>query len=323
MATQEYKFPDEVEETVAEDEEKSTTQEVESDEVEVEVVDDTPEGDRGRRPLNKEVEDPTEDELEEYGARSQQRIKELTHARHDERRAKESALREREEALRMAQHLIEENKRLREAYNKGSEEYGSNMAKTAEMELAQARSALKAAQESFDTDAIVEAQERLAEATWNLKEAKNFKAPPLQDPSYEVQTTQTQPERKQIDEKSLRWQQKNQWFGAPGYEEMTSFALGLDQKLRNQGVEPGSDTYFEQIDARIRKTFPEVFEDTREQVVQPQETPRRPTVVASAGRTSGAKKIKLTSTQLALAKKFGLTPQQYAAELAKMENQNG
>jgi hypothetical protein len=323
MATQEYKFPDEVEETVAEDEEKSTTQEVESDEVEIEVVDDTPEGDRGRRPLNKEVEDPTEDELEEYGARSQQRIKELTHARHDERRAKESALREREEALRMAQHLIEENKRLREAYNKGSEEYGSNITKTAEMELAQARSALKAAQESYDTDAIIEAQERLAEATWNLKEAKNFKATPLQDPNYEVQTTQTQPERKQIDEKSLRWQQKNQWFGAPGYEEMTSFALGLDQKLRNQGVEPGSDTYFEQIDARIRKTFPEVFEDTREQVAQSQETPRRPTVVASAGRTSGAKKIKLTSTQLALAKKFGLTPQQYAAELAKMENQNG
>ena len=323
MATQEYKFPDEVEETVAEDEEKSTNQEVESDEVEIEVVDDTPESDRGRRPLNKEVEDPTEDELEEYGARSQQRIKELTHARHDERRAKESALREREEALRMAQHLMDENKKLREAYNKGSEEYGSSIAKTAEMELAQARSALKAAQESYDTDAIIEAQERLAEATWNLKEAKNFKAPPLQEPSYEVQTTQTQPERKQIDEKSLRWQQKNQWFGAPGYEEMTSFALGLDQKLRNQGVEPGSDTYFEQIDARIRKTFPEVFEDTREQVVQPQETPRRPTVVASAGRTSGAKKIKLTSTQLALAKKFGLTPQQYAAELAKMENQNG
>lgn len=322
MATQEYKFPDEVDDTKAEDEQE-VTQEVESEEVEVEVVDDTPESDRGRRPLNKEVEDPTEEELEEYGSRSQQRIKELTHARHDERRAKEAALREREEALRMAQHLIEENKKLRAAYTEGSEQYTSNLTKTAEMELVQARAALKAAQESFDTDAIIEAQEKLAEATWNLKEAKNFKPAPLQESKYEVQTTQPQPERAQVDEKSLRWQQKNQWFGAPGYEEMTSFALGLDQKLRNQGVEPGSDTYFEQIDARLRKTFPEVFTDTTEQVAQTQETPRRPTVVASAGRTSGAKKIKLTSTQLALAKKFGLTPQQYAAELAKMENQNG
>lgn len=322
MATQEYKFPDEVDDTKAEDEQE-VTQEVESEEVEVEVVDDTPESDRGRRPLNKEVEDPTEEELEEYGSRSQQRIKELTHARHDERRAKEAALREREEALRMAQHLIEENKKLRAAYTEGSEQYTSNLAKTAEMELVQARAALKAAQESFDTDAIIEAQEKLAEATWNLKEAKNFKPAPLQESKYEVQTTQPQPERAQVDEKSLRWQQKNQWFGAPGYEEMTSFALGLDQKLRNQGVEPGSDTYFEQIDARLRKTFPEVFTNTTEQVAQTQETPRRPTVVASAGRTSGAKKIKLTSTQLALAKKFGLTPQQYAAELAKMENQNG
>lgn len=322
MANQQYKFPDEVDDTKAEDEQE-VTQEVESEEVEVEVVDDTPESDRGRRPLNKEVEDPTEEELEEYGSRSQQRIKELTHARHDERRAKEAALREREEALRMAQHLIEENKKLRTAYTEGSEQYTSNLTKTAEMELVQARAALKAAQEAFDTDAIIEAQEKLAEATWNLKEAKNFKPAPLQESKYEVQTTQPQPERAQVDEKSLRWQQKNQWFGAPGYEEMTSFALGLDQKLRNQGVEPGSDTYFEQIDARLRKTFPEVFTNTTEQVAQTQETPRRPTVVASAGRTSGAKKIKLTSTQLALAKKFGLTPQQYAAELAKMENQNG
>lgn len=322
MANEKYKFPDEVDDTKAENEQE-VTQEVESEEVEVEVVDDTPENDRGRRPLNKDVEDPTEEELEEYGSRSQQRIKELTHARHDERRAKEAALREREEALRMAQHLIEENKKLRTAYTEGSEQYTSNLTKTAEMELVQARAALKAAQESFDTDAIIEAQEKLAEATWNLKEAKNFKPAPLQESKYEVQTTQPQPERAQVDEKSLRWQQKNQWFGAPGYEEMTSFALGLDQKLRNQGVEPGSDTYFEQIDARLRKTFPEVFTNTTEQVAQTQETPRRPTVVASAGRTSGAKKIKLTSTQLALAKKFGLTPQQYAAELAKMENQNG
>lgn len=322
MAT-EFKFPDEEDNLDVNDklDEEEVQLESDSEEVEVEIIDDTPEQDKGRKPLNREVADPTEDELEEYGARSKNRIKELTHARHDERRAKEEAVRAREEAVRVAQQLLEENKKLRGYVNEGTTAYGTTLAKNAEMELQQARNEYKAAQESFDTDAIIAAQEKLSEATWNLRQAKNFKPTTLQEPEYDVQINQPQTQPAQIDQKSLNWQQKNQWFGSPGYEEMTSFALGLDQKLRNQGVDPASDVYYEQIDARMKKTFPEVFStDDRS---QPTGSSRKPNVVASAGRTSGTRKIELTRTQVNLAKKFGLTPQQYAAELVKLEKQNG
>jgi hypothetical protein len=90
----------------------------------------------------------------------------------------------------------------------------------------------------------------------------------------------------------------------------------------NSGTDPRSNEYFEQIDARVKSKFPEVFGE----VDKPShgESSRKPTsVVAPATRSSGAKKVQLTTTQLALAKKFGLTPQQYAAQVAKLENQNG
>lgn len=317
MDPDKFKFPDEVED-------KKTDTAVEED-FEVEIVDDTPPEDRGRKPLNKEVEDPTDDELEEYGARSKQRIKELTHARHDERRAKEAALREREEALRVAQQLIEENKKLRGFVNTGTEAYAQTMTKNAEMELDAARREYKAAQEAYDNDAMLAAQEKMLDAKLKLENAKNFKPVPLQERESDVQITPSQPAAPKPDEKSLRWQQKNQWFGAEGFEDLTSYALGLDLKLRNSGVDPRSDAYYEQIDARLREKFPEAFTQNRveDSGQTSSATPRKPTVVAAVTRTSGASKIKLTSTQVALAKKLGLTPQQYAAELLKMENRNG
>lgn len=317
MDPDKFKFPDEVED-------KKTDTAVEED-FEVEIVDDTPPEDRGRKPLNKEVEDPTDDELEEYGARSKQRIKELTHARHDERRAKEAALREREEALRVAQQLIEENKKLRGFVNTGTEAYAQTMTKNAEMELDAARREYKAAQEAYDNDAMLAAQEKMLDAKLKLENAKNFKPVPLQERESDVQITPSQPAAPKPDEKSLRWQQKNQWFGAEGFEDLTSYALGLDLKLRNSGVDPRSDAYYEQIDARLREKFPEAFTQPRveDSGQTSSATPRKPTVVAAVTRTSGASKIKLTSTQVALAKKLGLTPQQYAAELLKMENRNG
>jgi hypothetical protein len=115
----------------------------------------------------------------------------------------------------------------------------------------------------------------------------------------------------------LRWQAKNQWFGSPGNEELTSFSLGLHQKLVNSGVDPRSDEYFERIDSRMRSTFPEAFGGRDARSTRPS------SVVASATRSSGPKKVQLTTTQVALAKKFGLTPQQYAVQVAKLENQNG
>jgi len=319
MAEQ-YKFPDEL------DDEKTSkvNVSVEDDgDVEVEVVDDTPIQDRGRRPLDREVEDPTDDEIENYSDKVKGRIKELTHARHDERRAKESTMREKQELERLAQQLINENKQLKQYVSNGTEQYGHMAKSAAEAELDKARRQYKDAQEAFDTDAIIAAQEALTDAKWKLEQAKSFRPPPLQTEEYDVQTRQSAPEQAQPDEKTLRWQAKNQWFGANGFEEVTSFALGLHQKLVNNGVDPRTDDYFDQINDRVKSKFPEVFGGAEDKP-RSGDSPRRPAAVAApATRSSGAKKIQLTQTQVALAKKFGLTPQQYAAQVAKLESQNG
>jgi hypothetical protein len=232
-------------------------------------------------------------------------------------------MREKQELERLAQQLINENKQLKQYVSTGSEQYG-NMAKSAaEAELEKARRQYKDAQEAFDTDAIIAAQEALTDAKWRLEQAKNFRPPPLQAEEYAVQTRQSAPEQAQPDEKTLRWQAKNQWFGSNGFEEVTSYALGLHQKLVNNGVDPRSDDYFEHIDARVKSKFPEVFGGTEDKP-RSGDSPRRPAAVAApATRSSGAKKVQLTQTQVALAKKFGLTPQQYAAQVAKLESQNG
>ena len=232
-------------------------------------------------------------------------------------------MREKQELEVLTQRLLDENKKLRQSYNTGSEQY-TQMAKTAaEAELDKARREYKAAQEAFDSDAILAAQEALLDAKMKMEAAKNFRPPSLQSENFEVQTTPQEPQRVQPDEKTLRWQAKNQWFGADGFEEITSYALGLHQKLVNSGSDPRSDEYFEQIDARVKSKFPEVF-GGNEDKPRSGDTPRKPaSVVAPATRSSGKKMIQLTKTQLALAEKFKLTPQQYAAQVARLENQNG
>ena len=312
---EDFKFPDEKEEV--------NQQAAASDDVEIEIVDDTPEKDRGRKPLDREVLDPTDEEIETYSDKVKSRIKELTHARHDERRRKEAIEREKVELERLAQHLISENNKLKQSYNEGQEVLVTSARKEAETELEGARRKLKEAQESFDTDAIIEAQEALAEAKWKVEEAKRFRPQALQTTEIPVQTQQQPQSQVQPDEKSLRWQAKNQWFGQPGFEEYTSYALGLHQKLVTGGVDPRSNEYFDQIDGRMKSKFPELFGGAEDKS-KADEVRRKPTtVVAPATRSSGAKKIQLTQTQVALAKKFGLTPQQYAAQVAKLENQNG
>jgi hypothetical protein len=320
MATGEFKFPDELGDKGEQDIEIS----VSADDVEIEIVDDTPERDRGRKPLDREVTDPTDDELDTYTEGVKKRLKELTHARHDERRAKEAIAREKAELERLAMAVVEENKKLKATLNTGAQQFHSMATSAAEARLDKARRDLKAAQEAFDTDAIISAQEALAEATWEVKSARNYVPTPLQVEQEEVQIRQPQPQRAQADEKTLRWQAKNQWFGSPGFEEITSFALGLHQKLVSNGVDPRSDEYFEQIDARVKSTFPETFGGADERPRSQGAPARKPaSVVAPASRSTGKRKVELTPSQAALVKRFNLDPQKYAQEVLKLENQNG
>ena len=310
--TEEFKFPDELEEAKKEVEN--------NDDFEIELVDDTPEQDRGRKPLDREVADPTDDEIENYSDNVKKRIKELTHARHDERRKAEQIARERAELERVAQQLINENKQLKHYVNNGSQQYATTLKSSAEQSLEMARKNLKAAQESFDTDAIIAAQEALTDAKMRLAAANNFKPASLQIDQTPVQPRTQAPQQVQPDEKSLRWQAKNQWFGSQGFEEITSYALGLHQKLVNSGVDPQSDEYFNTLDARIKGTFPVLFGGTQARNNAESSSRRTASVVAPATRSTGKKNVQLTITQQGIAKRLGLTNQQYAKEVLKLEN---
>ena len=297
----------------------------EEGDIELEIVDDTPPEDRGRPKLGKQVEDPSDEELSEYSDKVKARIAELTHARHDERREKEALAREREEYERTARMLADENRRLKSYVATGETAYAGSLKEAAEAEVSMAQRELKEAHEAFDTDGIVAAQTKLSEALMKKDRAASFK--PTMQPQETV--VQTQPAAPQPDRKTLSWQARNQWYGQPGFEEYTSYALGLHHKLVNAGVDPRTGQYFEQIDARLKKTFPELFgangNEQSEEHTSPSETPKKQpaSIVAPASRSTGTKKIQLTTRQLELARKYGLTPQQYAAEVAKLEKQNG
>ena len=211
---------------------------------------------------------------------------------------------------------------LKATLQTGAEQFHTMAASAAEAKLEKARRDLKAAQEAYDADAIVAAQEALAEAKWEVQSAKSFKPAPLQVEETPVQNAYTPPQQVRPDEKTLRWQAKNQWFGADGFEEVTSFALGLHQKLVASGVDPRSDEYFDQIDGRVKAKFPEVFGEQSQQTER-SEAKRPSSVVAPASRSTGVKKVQLTPSQAALIKKYNLDPKKYVAEVLKLEKQNG
>jgi hypothetical protein len=318
MADNDYKFPHEIEE-------ENTSSEIDIDidaegDVDIQIEDDTPEADRRARPLDKEVEDPTDEEIENYTQGAQNRIKQLTHARHDERRAKEAVSREKDELERMTAAILEENRKLKEYVKNGEATYAETLQAKAEAEMEMARRKYKEAQESYDSDAMLEAQENLTDAKMKLESAKNFRPTPLQNENSAVQMQSSSQEAPRLDDKTLRWQAKNQWFGSPGYEEMTAFALGLHQKLVATGVDPRSDDYFARVDGRLKQVFPELLgiSESADRKAEPVKKPA--TVVASSSRSTGAKKVvKLTTTQQRLAEKFGLSHKQYAQEVLKLE----
>lgn len=318
MDKDEYKFPDEVDET------KASAQEDE-DEFVVEIEDDTPEEDRGKEPLPKDIVNSLEapEEGGEYPEEVIVKFKQYKKAWHDERREKEAAFREQEEALRIAQSILEENKRLKATLSSGEQEYIATVKAAAETEVEVAKRNYREAYDSGDAEKLVDAQEALMQASLKLDRTKNFK-PTLQDEETEVQLPQrSQADNKPqpVDPKFADWQRRNSnWFQKD--EEMTDAAMGLHKKLyREYGPEYiGTDDYYERIDKTIRKRFPENFPESRESEPQKPQKNRPSTVVASAKRSTAPKQVKLTATQAALAKKFKLTPEQYAREVLKLES---
>ena len=309
----EYEFPDEKEAR----EGKTTQKELPLEEKqaaadEIEVVDDTPEPDRGRKPLESAPEEPSEEELQQYSDSVRQRIQKFTKGYHDERRAKEAALREKEEALRLAQAIVEENKRLKGSLGKGQEALINQAKATVGMELEKAKQKYKEAYEAGDTEKLVEAQDELTSIKIKADRINNFR------PSLQAEETQVEPslnvQAPQPDNKALAWQNQNRWFGSD--EEMTSFALGLHQKLVKSGVNPQSDEYYERIDSRMRQVFPDAFDSSEDSEKVERPTRAKASVVAPATRSTSSKKITLTQTQVNIAKRLGVPLELYAKKVA-------
>ena len=311
----EFEFPDEKEAKSAPEPEDSGKKETKaSEEPEIEVVDDTPEPDRGRKPLDTAPEDPSDDELSQYSESVRQRIEKFTKGYHDERRAKEAAMREKEEALRLAQAIIEENKKLKGSLTKGQEALVFQAKEAADLELEKAKRKYKEAYDSGDADALVDAQDALMSAKMKADKISSFKPAPLQEEEKGVEQRQVV-QAPPPDPKALAWRQNNRWFGPD--EEMTSFALGLHSKLVKSGVDPRSDEYYERIDSRMRQVFPDAFNspDDSEAVEKP--TRAKASVVAPATRSTGSKKITLTQTQVNIAKRLGVPLELYAKKVAE------
>jgi hypothetical protein len=291
-------------------------------EVEVEVVNDTPKADRNRK-ASEPPEDVTDEELEDYSEKVRKRIQHFSKGYHDERRAKEAAFRERQELETLAQSLVDENKKLKGSVNKNQTALLDQAKKGAKSETEVAKRAYKAAYESGDADAVLRAHESLTAAKIKTDKLNNFKLPTLQNvetPVNKVADTQSTPAQPVADERAKTWAKANPWFGTD--DEMTSLALGLHNKLAKQGVNLQSDEYYETINTRMQQLFPEEFEDNAQ--VEAEKPRRRANVVAPATRSTSPRKVTLTQTQVSIAKRLGLTPEQYAKQVAiEMRKENG
>ena len=313
MEQAEFKFPDEVQ--------NEAKQAKAEPEVEIEIEDDTPPEDRGKAPMPKPiVEELEKDELEQYDDSVKEKLKQMRKVWHDERREKEAALREQQEAVSLAQRVLQENQRIKNILSVGEKEYVHSIKNAAELELEMAKKAYKDAYDAGDSDKIIEAQQAMQNANLKLAQVHSYR-PTLQPENYQVQQPQQyQPPQPapRVDPKAEAWQQRNPWFGQD--EEMTAAALGLHEKLRRNGTVVGSDEYYSALDKTMRKRFPEVFdgEEQKSEVSRPKPS----TVVAPATRSTAPQKVRLKTSQLNLIKKLGITPEAYVKEYMK-EQRNG
>ena len=274
----------------------------------------------------------TDDELSGYSKRVQKRINKLKYDSHEERRKRESALAERDEAYRVAQQIAEKNREYESLIGRGEQALIGQIKERSALAVEQAKGQYKQAYEEGDTDNVVAAQEALTKATAELTEADRYAQNAARQQSQQIQQEEAwaaqqqqqqwqqqqfpQPQQQpaQPDPETQEWAAENPWFMSPGHEAMTSLAYGKHAELVNQGIQPNSSEYFRQIDATVRQAFPdyEWRDGTSEVRTSPASQPS--TVVAPTTRNNGAKPrtVKLTATQRSLAKRLGLTDEQYA-----------
>ncbi len=279
------------------------------EEVEIEVVDDTPKKDRNRK-ASAAPEDVTDEELENYSEKVRKRIQHFSKGYHDERRAKETAERERKELESYARQLADDNKALQEKAAKSNKALIEKGKQEAERDVKIAKYAYKKAYDAGDADKVLSAQEKLTDAKLKLTKLADVDSS-LQEEQVPVQSQET---AVQVDAKADKWAKDNTWFGSD--DEMTAYAMGVHNKIVKEGVDPSSDEYYEKINSRMQSTFSDYFGEDGQ--TEEQETKKRKSnVVAPATRSTSPKKVTLTRTQVAIAKKLGVPLELYAKKVAE------
>jgi len=289
-------------------------------EIDIEIVDDVEtKPEKKEKVFAEDVKDkPVDEEILNVDKGVQKRIDQLTAKHHEERRQKEQAAKLRDEAIKYAQQIKSENDRLSRLVNDGQQYLGKQAEERAEFAKQAAQQKYKEAYEQGNTEEMVAAQEALTRATMDAASAEQFNARIPEEEFVPQQQEQFVPQQQmppRPDDKAISWQAKNQWFGND--PEMTSFAYGVHEKLvREENIDPASDEYYERIDSRMKSVFPDFFGSEEKQAVS---SNSQSSVIAPATRNNGAKprKVQLTATQVALAKRLGVTPEQYANQLVK------
>ena len=303
---------------IEEEAEAKEKAEAKEDKVEIEIVDDVPEVDRDRK-VSKPPEAVTEEELKNYSKDAAKRLKKFSKGYHDERRAKEQAMRESTELERYAKGIGEENVKLRETIKKNQNTMVEQAKHTVATEMENAGRMYKEAYEAGDPEALVKAQTAIARAAVRKDKVDSFKPNALQKEETEVKEVQAPTIEPIRDERADAWADENPWYGTD--DEMTSFVVGVHNKLiKTEKLDPRSDEYYERINARMREVFPDQFADEEKEDSKETTSRKKPTnVVAPATRSTAPRKVVLTRTQVALAKRLNVPLELYAEKVAEEE----
>lgn len=316
---------------VAENQEAAENQDVDTgavevdmsdEDIEVEVVDDTPEEDKGRprRAPDADADIPDDADLEKHSDSVQKRIKKLKFEFHEERRRKEEAEREREAAITYAENQKKEAERLRKNLDDGTGVLVNEAKARVASELNVAKRAYKEAYEAGDPDAVVEAQMALSKLQLEAERVENWRPSKPAESQQPDPVAQQRPAIPKPDHKAQEWVANNEWFNTD--KGMKRYALLVHEELLESGVDSTSDVYYDKIDEAMRARYPDRFTDVEPEVRQPQR--KAGSVVAPGGRNTAASrnKVVVTSSEAAIARRLGLTVKEYAAQKLK-DMQNG
>tara|TARA_Y100001951_G_C11257545_1_gene250375 strand:- start:33 stop:1079 length:1047 start_codon:yes stop_codon:yes gene_type:complete len=304
------------------------------DEVAIEVLEDTGEEEIIEEQPEEEVDEETlDEEIKNYSKRAGKRIDQLIYEREEQKRQRQSIESQQQEAVTRLKTLMQENQRLQAIVDQGGQVLNQQATNNAQWAKLNAQAKLKAAYDEGDADKMAEAQEELTRATLAEQSATSYSQNLQNQLAQQLEQEQLAnpvQEPQQLDPDMQAWSQRNPWFMStvPEHQEMTSYAMTIDRRLRNQGVLPENDSklYYEEVDKAMRREYPSFFGvTTTEEVDAPTQEKRQPqNVVAPASRTSGSnknsRKVRLDQDQVKLARQLGITPEQYAKQLLLEES---